>query len=70
MDEKTRTEKQYTGYGYHGGGRKKLSESGRKSFALSMQQEQIDYIKTQAEKSGLTYSSFVLEAVRFYEKNH
>ena len=27
-------EKKYTGYGYHGGGRKKMSESGRKVTIL------------------------------------
>ena len=52
-----------------GSGRKKLSESGRKSFALSFQQEQIDYIKEMAEKYKMNYSALVLEAVRFYGNN-
>lgn len=61
------TEKpKYSGYGYHGGGRKKLSESGRKAFSVSLQQNQIDYIKEQAEKRGLNNSQFILEAVNYY----
>lgn len=66
--EKTETKPKYSGYGYHGGGRKKRSESGRKNFALSLQQEEIDFIKAEAEKSGMKYSRFVMEAVRFYSK--
>jgi len=65
----TEIKPKYLGYGYHGGGRKKISESGRKSFALSFQQEQIDYIKRMAEKNNMNYSTFVLEAVKFYEQN-
>ena len=67
-EEETRPK--YSGYGYHGGGRKKKSESGRKSFALSLQQAQIDYIKKQAQSFGMTYSQFVLNAAYYYEANH
>ena len=41
-------EKKYTGYGYHGGGRKKMSESGRKQMQLSLQQDEIDFMKSKA----------------------
>ena len=49
-----------------GSGRKKQSESGRKSFALSLQQNQIEYIKNLAEKANMTNSQFVFEAVKYY----
>ena len=47
-----------------GGGRKKLSESGRIAFALSFQQNQIDFIKEQARKAGKSNSAFVWDAVK------
>ena len=53
-----------------GSGRKKLSESGRKSFSVSLQQEQIDSIKRFAEKKGMSYSQFILEAVNYYKANN
>ncbi len=70
MAEEQENKPKYVGYGYHGGGRKKLSESGRKALSLSLQQSQIDYIKQQAEKAGMTNSSFVLAAVQHYVANH
>ena len=57
-------EKKYTGYGYHGGGRKKMSESGRKQMQLSLQQDEIDFIKSKAAETGLPVSRFVMECVK------
>ena len=57
-------EKKYTGYGYHGGGRKKMSESGRKQMQLSLQQDEIDFIKSKAAEAGLPVSRFVMECVK------
>lgn len=57
-------EKKYTGYGYHGGGRKKMSESGRKQMQLSLQQNEIDFIKSKAAEAGLPVSRFVMECVK------
>lgn len=57
-------EKKYTGYGYHGGGRKKMSESGRKQMQLSLQQEEIDFIKSKAAEAGIPVSRFVMDCVK------
>lgn len=57
-------EKKYTGYGYHGGGRKKMSKSGRKQMQLSLQQDEIDFIKPKAAEAGLPVSRFVMECVK------
>ncbi|WP_147612338.1 hypothetical protein [Treponema pectinovorum] len=59
-------EKKYTGYGYHGGGRKKLSESGRKQLQLSLQQEEIDFLKESAKNANLPVSRFVMECVKAF----
>lgn len=61
-------EKKYTGYGYHGGGRKKMSESGRKQMQLSLQQDEIDFIKSKAAEAGLPVSRFVMECVKAHCK--
>lgn len=65
------TEKpKYSGYGYHGGGRKKLSESGRKKVQFSLQQNEVDLIELLSEKAGLNKSRFVVECVKFWQENH
>lgn len=56
-------EKKYSGYGYHGGGRKKGSESGRKNLALSLQQFEIDIVKEKAKIKGLPVSRYIMELV-------
>lgn len=53
----------YSGYGYHGGGRKKLGESGRKNYGLSLQQEEIDLIKEKAKTKGLPASRYIMSLV-------
>lgn len=66
----TEEKPKYSGYGYHGGGRKKLSESGRKNLALSLQQNQIDSIKRLAQTEGMTNSGFIMRCVDFWKENH
>jgi len=58
-------EKKYSGYGYHGGGRKKGSGTGTKRTFLSVscQPEEAELIKELAKKSGKTLSSFILDAI-------
>ena len=58
-------EKKYTGYGYHGGGRKKGSGEGTKRIFLSVscQPEEAERVKDLAKKSGKTLSAFILDAV-------
>ena len=63
-------EKKYSGYGYHGVGRKKLSESGRIRVQFSLQQNEIDLIKELAEKAELNNSRFIMECVKFWKENH
>ena len=55
--------KKYSGYGFHGGGRKKMSESGRKQMQLSLQQEEIDFIKEKASEAGMPVSRFVIQCI-------
>ena len=56
-------EKKYSGYGYHGGGRKKGSGSGTKrvSFSVSCQPEELEKVKELAEKAGKSVSRFLLD---------
>lgn len=55
--------KKYSGYGYHGGGRKKGSGEGTKrvSFCISCQPEELEKVKVLAEASGKTVSRFLLD---------
>lgn len=53
-----------------GNGRKKLSESGRRQVQFSLQQNELDAIKEQAEKAGLNKSRFVAQCVKFWIENH
>ncbi len=56
-------EKKYSGYGYHGGGRKKGSGEGTKrvSFSVSCQPEELEKVKALAEKAGKSVSRFLLD---------
>ena len=56
-------EKKYTGYGYHGGGRKKGSGNGTKrvSFSVSCQPEELERVKALAEAAGKSVSRFLLD---------
>lgn len=55
-------EKQYTGYGYHGGGRpRKDKEARRKTISISGTPTEIENLKKLAKESGKTVSRFVLD---------
>ena len=52
--------KQYTGYGYHGGGRKATGIK-RVSICISGQPEQVEELKKMAAQEEKTVSAFILE---------
>lgn len=55
-------EKKYTGYGYHGGGRKRKDvEARRKTVSISGTSTEISKLKELAQKDGKNVSRFVLE---------
>lgn len=54
------TEKKYSGYGYHGGGRK-MTETGRVRFQVSCQPSEEKIIREKAEKAGLSLSRFLVD---------
>lgn len=54
------TEKKYSGYGYHGGGRKATGIK-RVSICISGQPEQIEELKKMAAQEEKTVSAFILE---------
>lgn len=56
-------EKKYSGYGYHGGGRKKMSESGRQRYTLSLQQFEIDLIKQKTKEKNIPASRYIMSLV-------
>lgn len=58
--ENGKTEKKYSGYGYHGGGRKPTGIK-RVSFSVSCQPDELQKVKELAEKSGKTLSRFLLD---------
>lgn len=53
-----------------GGGRKKMSESGRIQIQIAPQRDEIDFIDGEAKKAGMNRTRFVVECVRFYAENH
>ena len=61
-------EKKYTGYGYHGGGRKATGVK-RVSICISGQPEQIEKLKKMAAQEGKTVSAFILEKTGVMKKN-
>lgn len=63
--EQVKNKPKYTGYGYHGGGRKKGSGNGTKRVFLSIscQPEEAEKVKKLAQESGKTISSYVLDLV-------
>jgi hypothetical protein len=57
-------EKKYSGYGYHGGGRKPLPEEQKKKYitiSISGQPEEIVKLKEVAFKNGKSVSRLVLD---------
>ena len=64
MDQK---EKKYTGYGYHGGGRKATGdEPRRETMSIVCTASEKAMIKEKAEKCGLSISGFILAAVSYF----
>ena len=63
MSEEPEEKPKYSGYGYHGGGRKKGSGNGvkRVSFSVSCQPEELEKLKELAAASGKTTSRFLLD---------
>ncbi len=63
-------EKKYSGYGYHGGGRKaKGDEPKTTTMSIVCTASERAKIKELAKNSGLSVSGFVLAAINyFYEK--
>ena len=63
MGEETAEKPKYVGYGYHGGGRKKGSGSGRKyrTFSFSCSPEEYEAIKARIAESGLKPSHFFVK---------
>ena len=65
---------QYSGYGYHGGGRPRKSDTEKKKFktvSISGTVEEIENLKGKATKEGKSLSQYVLEKVeiRKWKKN-
>ena len=56
-------EKKYSGYGYHGGGRKATGIK-RVSICISGQPEQVEKLKKMAAREGKTVSAFIFEKTR------
>ena len=53
-------EKKYSGYGYHGGGRKATGIK-RVSICISGQPEQIEELKQQAAAENMTVSAYIFQ---------
>ena len=53
-------EKKYSGYGYHGGGRKATGIK-RVAICISGQPEQIEELKQQAAAENMTVSAYIFQ---------
>lgn len=62
MENATAEKPKYSGYGYHGGGRKPTGVR-RVSFPVSCQPEELEQVKSLAAQAGKTVSRFLLDAV-------
>ena len=63
-------EKKYTGYGYHGGGRKPKGEESRTcTMSIVCTASEKKMIKELASNSGLSVSRFVMAAVENFKKS-
>lgn len=56
----TENKPKYHGYGYHGGGRKKL-ETGRVRFQVSCQPSEEKILRAKAKEAGVSLSKFMVE---------
>ena len=63
-------EKKYSGYGYHGGGRKPKGEESRTcTMSIVCTASEKAMIKELASNSGLSISGFILAAVENFKKS-
>ena len=61
---KEQKEKKYSGYGYHGGGRKPKGEESRTcTMSIVCTASEKAMIKELAKKEGVTISSFIMSAI-------
>ena len=64
------SDKKYTGYGYHGGGRPRKSEADKAKYVTTTicgSPENVERLKQHARREGLTVSRFVLLLDEQYE---
>lgn len=63
MEEATKPK--YSGYGYHGGGRKKGSGEGTKrvSFSVSCQPDELVRLKALAKEKGVPLSNLIVRTL-------
>ena len=62
-------EKKYSGYGYHGGGRKPKGEESRTcTMSIVCTASEKAMIKGKAENCGLSVSGFILAAVSYFNE--
>ena len=62
-------EKKYSGYGYHGGGRKATGIK-RVSMCISGQSEQIEQLKQQAAAANMTVSAYIFQLAKITKKDN
>lgn len=58
--EKNKTEKKYSGYGYHGGGRKAGTAEKTSNLCIRCRPEELDAIKQNAGLAGMTVSEYIV----------
>jgi len=64
-------EKKYSGYGYHGGGRKAKGEEARTTtISIVCTPTEKELIYKEAKQSGLSNSQFILSAVKSFIEEH
>ena len=62
-------EKKYSGYGYHGGGRKPKGEESRTcTMSIVCTASEKAMIKEKAKNCGLSVSGFILAAVSYFNE--
>lgn len=60
------TEKKYTGYGYHGGGRKRKNPEEKivyKNITISGKPEELEALKQKAKENGKTLSRYIIKSL-------
>ncbi len=62
MENQEQSKPKYSGYGYHGGGRKPTGKKYR-TFSFSCSPEEYEQIKAAIEASGLKASAFFVKKI-------